>query len=287
MRKMIHYALAGTVLAVWIAGCRKMEMPVVPNVVVAPAASLPTEPSDESWNQAPEHTAKLILQDQVDPRQMEQTTDELRIRAFTDGIRVAFRLQWTDPTQDDLATSATFTDACAVQLPARFEPTIPAPQMGEIGRPVQITFWRAAWQAALESPRDSLNDLYPNASIDHYPFEAPSLEPGSADQEAMAVRYAPARALGNLMAGPREKPVQDLIAEGPGTLTATSPTTSDGRGEWNEDGWTVVITRLLPEGFDTVGPAQVAFAVWEGSHEEAGGRKMRTGWITLTKLEKP
>jgi DMSO reductase family type II enzyme heme b subunit len=89
------------------------------------------------------------------------------------------------------------------------------------------------------------------------------------------------------MAGPREKPVQDLIAEGPGTLTAASSTTSDGRGERSEDGWTVVITRLLPEGFDTAAPAQVAFAVWEGSQEEVGARKMRTPWITLTKLEKP
>ena len=31
-------------------------------------------------------------------------------------------------------------------------------------------------------------------------------------------RYAPARALGNQMAGPRKQPVQDLVADGPGTL---------------------------------------------------------------------
>ena len=287
MRKVTQYALAGMALALCLAGCREAPDAVVPNVVVAPAASLPAEPSDEVWNQAPEYATALIPQDQVDPRQMERTTGELRIRASTDGVRVVFRLQWTDQTQDDLATSATFSDACAVQLPGEFQPTIPAPQMGESGHPVHITYWSAAWQAALEGQRDSLKDLYPNATVDHYPFEAPSLEPGSAEQEAMAVRYAPARALGNLMARPREKPVQDLIAEGPGTLTATASTASDGRGERSEDGWTVVITRQLPEGFDTAAPAQVAFAVWEGSHKEVGARKMRTGWITLTKLQKP
>lgn len=285
MRKAIQYALAGTALAVWISGCRKAPDAVVPNVVVATADALPTEPSDDVWNQAPEYTATLIPQDQVDPRQMERTTDELRVRAFTDGVHVVFRLQWNDQTQDDMTTSATFSDACAVQLPARFQPTIPAPQMGESGHRVHITYWSATWQAAVEGRGDSLQDLYPNAAVDHYPFEAASLEPGSTEQKAMAVRYAPARALGNLMAGPRDRPVQDLIAQGPGTLTAAESTTSDGRGERSEDGWTVVITRLLPEGFDTAGPAQVAFAVWEGSHGEVGARKMRTGWITLTKLQ--
>ncbi len=234
MCKVIQYALAGTLLAVWITGCQKAETPVVPDVVVATIASLPTEPSDEVWNQASEYVAELIPQDQVEPRQMEPSTVELRIRAFTDGAKVAFRLQWTDQTQDDLATPATFSDACAVQLPARFQPDIPAPQMGEDGHPVQITYWSAAWQAAVDGRGDSLKDLYPNATVDHYPFEARSLEPGSAEQEAMAARYAPARALGNLMAGPREKPVQDMIAEGPGTLAAVSSTTSDGRGERSE-----------------------------------------------------
>jgi hypothetical protein len=159
--------------------------------------------------------------------------------------------------------------------------------MGESGRPVQITYWSAAWQAAVDGRGDSLKDLYPNATVDHYPFEAPSLDPGSAEQKAMAARYAPARALGNVLAGPWEKPVQDLIAEGPGTLAATASTASDGRGQRSVGGWTVVITRLLPEGFETAAPGQVAFAVWEGSHGEVGARKMRTGWITLTKLEKP
>ena len=128
---------------------------------------MPTGPSDEIWNQVPEYAAELIPQDQVDPRRMERSTGELRTRALT--------------------------DACAVQLPARFEPTIPAPQMGESGRPVHITYWSAVWQTALEVRRDSLEDLYPNATIDYYPFEAPSLEASPQEQRAMALRYAPAQ----------------------------------------------------------------------------------------------
>jgi hypothetical protein len=29
------------------------------------------------------------------------------------------------------------------------------------------------------------------------------------------------------------------------------------------------------------GRGQVAFAVWQGSNQEAGSRKMRTGWVPL------
>jgi hypothetical protein len=44
----------------------------------------------------------------------------------------------------------------------------------------------------------------------------------------MAARYAPARAVGNEMAGPRERPVEDLIAEGPGTLSPAASQNSTG-----------------------------------------------------------
>lgn len=287
MKNILRYAIAAAVPAVVAVGCRKAEEPPVTDVVVAAVDSLPAEPDSEHWSRAPELAVNLLLQDQVDPRLLAPSTDELRVRALTDGSRVAFRLEWTDATKDDLATSASFTDACAVQLPAVVAPDVPSPQMGEKGRPVRITFWSAGWQAALEGRGGSLNDLYPNASIDHYPFEAPSLEPGSAEQKAMAQRYAPAAALGNMMAGPHGRAVQDLVAEGPGTLATAESTGSEGRGERSEDGWSVVISRPLPRGFGSAVPAQVAFAVWEGSQGEVGARKMRTGWIALVSPEKP
>ncbi len=270
-----------------LAGCREAEVPLIQNVIVAQTASLPTKPDDNAWNSAPEYVAELILQDVVDPRLMSRSTAELRVRALSDGNRVAFRLQWADPTPDDMVTSARFSDACAVQLPAKIEPTIPSPQMGEEGQPVEITYWSAVWQAIVNGRGDSINDLYPNASVDHYPYEAKSLEPNSREQREMATRYAPARAAGNMRAGPRATPVQDLIAEGPGTLTAAPEDVSTGHGERVEGGWAVVLSRPLPEGFHMQPQSQISFAVWEGSHKEVGSRKMRTGWITLAKQEKP
>jgi hypothetical protein len=210
------------------------------------------------------------------------STTELRAQAISDGDRLALRLAWTDPTDDNLPGEARFTDACAVQLPQVVEPGVPNPQMGETDHPVEITYWRASWQAVIEGRGDTIQDLYPNAWVDHYPFEAASLEPGSEPQREMEMRYAPARALGNPMEGPRERAVEDLIAAGPGSLTRADSTQSEGNGQRTAEGWEVVLTRPLPQGLAPGGRSVIAFAVWDGSLDEVGSRKMRTAWIPLS-----
>ena len=97
----------------------------------------------------------------------------------------------------------------------------------------------------------------------------------------LLLRYAPARALGNRRAGPRDQPVEDLIAEGPSTLSPAPNAVSKGKGVKTPKGWAVVISRPMPAGFSAATPSQIAFAVWEGSHIEVGARKMRTGWVPL------
>ncbi len=256
--------------------------PVVhPEVVIAARGALPTDPGDPAWNSLPAHVAPLILQDMVEPRLLEVSTRSVRVEAATDGARLAVRLSWSDATGDDLPLPSQFPDACAIQLPTRIAADVPAPQMGEPGRPVEIVLWRASWQAMVDGRPDTLKALYENASVDHYPFQAPSLPEGSQDQRAMEARYAPARALGNPMAGPRERPVEDLIATGPGTLQPAARTLSAGRGQRTADGWSVVLIRPMPADLSPGTRTQIAFAVWEGSHQEVGARKMRTGWIPM------
>lgn len=269
------------------AGCRKASPPTAPDVNMVTAAHVPADPADAAWQSAPEHVAKLMTQDMVEPRLLKASTAEVRVRAIENGAEVAFRLEWADATRNDQAADARFCDGCAIQLPTKIEPNVPAPQMGETGRPVEIAFWNAGWQATVDGRGDSIKDIYTNAAIDHYPFEAASLPKGSAAQKEMAARYAPARALGNNMAGPRPTPMQDLIAEGPGTLTPAPATTSRGNGQRTATGWAVVITRRLPAGVNSQTRAQIAFAVWEGSQQEVGARKMRTGWIPLVMRGKP
>lgn len=261
--------------------CQKAPLTSTAEVVVVNRTSLPSDPNDAAWNDVPVHVEPLVPQDMVEPRLLKSSTAEVRVRAITDGTRVALRLEWTDATKDDLQAPARFGDACAVQFPAKASADVPAPQMGEKGKPVEITFWRAAWQATVDGRGDTIKDIYPGAAVDHYPFQAPSLEEGSQAQREMEARYSPARTLGNRMAGPRERPVEDLIAEGPGTLTSVPPAGSEGRGRRTDNGWSVLISRRLPEGLASGKRSQVAFAVWEGAQQEGGSRKMRTGWVPL------
>jgi hypothetical protein len=249
------------------------------------SAHLPATPDDPAWARVPVHPAQLLPQDVVEPRVLAATTASLEAQAVTDGASIAFRLTWAAPARSDRTGPAVFSDACAVQLPAAngldAPGPAPNPMMGEAGRPVEITYWRATWQATVDGRPDTLAALYPNAKVDHYPFESASLAPGSPEQLAMAKRYAPARALGNTMAGPRDRPVQDLAASGPGTLRPADRTVSTGAGKATTTGWSVVIVRPLPNGLAAGGRSQVAFAVWQGSKGEAGARKMRSGWIPL------
>lgn len=263
-------------------GCGRETPPFTPEVTVVRLATLPTDPGDRTWSGVPVHQAQLLLQDLVEPRLLEASTPNVRVQAITDGTRIAFRLAWDDPSGDDKPTPGLFTDACAVQIPARTEPDVPAPQMGEPGKPVEITYWRATWQATVDGRPDDIHALYPGAADLHYPFEADSLPKDSDAAGAMALRYAPARALGNTMAGPRPTPVEDLIAEGPGTLHPASKPVSTGRGVRGTSGWTVVIQRPLPGGLSSGGRTQVAVAVWQGDKDEAGPRKMRSGWIPMS-----
>jgi hypothetical protein len=266
--------------------CRRAPAPA-PEVVALAATALPADAGDAAWRSAPEHVATLMLQDLVEPRLMKPSTREVRVRALATGSEIAFRLEWTDPVANDLPGAGRFPDACAVQVPQKADVNAPDPQMGQAERPVEIAYWRADWQATVNGRDDTIRSLYPNATVDHYPYEARPLERGSDAQRQMARRYAPADEVGNRRGGLRESVVEDLIAEGPGTLSPAPATTSRGRGVRTPTGWAVVITRRRPDGLALGGRTQAAFAIWEGSALESGSRKMRTGWVGLSMREAP
>lgn len=261
--------------------------PPANEVVIARRDTIPTDPADAAWAGAPVFVAPLVLQDMVEPRLMSPSTPQVRVQAVSDGKKVAFRLEWDDASADNLPHPGSFPDACAVQVPTRIERDVPAPQMGETGRPVEITYWRASWQALADGRTDTLQALYPGASVDHYPFEAPPLHEGSPDQRQFARMYAPAIAAGNLMASPGAQPVQALVAEGPGTLHPAEHSEVSGRGVRTASGWIVVLVRPLPEGLAPDKRSVVAFAVWEGAKAEVGARKMRSVWVPLSSERGP
>ncbi len=281
--------LAATVLAVVsivvmaiAAGCAAPPPPAAVEVQAVWRGAIPAAPDETAWKAIPKYMADLIPQDLVEPRLLKPTTPRLGVQAATDGTKVAFRLTWDDATQDERPGPAHFSDACAVQVPQQTAPDLPDPQMGQAGRPVEITFWRASWQASVAGREDNIRALYPGAVVDHYPFEAPSLQPGSEAQKTFATRYAPAAALGARREGPRDRPVEDLIGEGPGTLRPADRAFSEGKGQRTAQGWEVLIVRPLPNGLAPGGRSQIAFGVWDGAQAEVGARKMRSGWVPMS-----
>ena len=278
-----QHAMGAALLIVLAAGCGKPAGPAAPatDVRVAQAATLPATAADGAWAAAEEFKAPLVPQDIVEPRKLQSGAVEVRVKAMTDGTSIAFRIEWDDASADDLRATAQFTDGCAVQLPATASPDSPSPQMGEPGRPVTITFWSASAQATVDGRPHDLKTFHPNALIDHYPFQAPVLDKDPAARAQMESMYAPAHALGNGEGAAPKKSVQDLVAEGPGTIRPAPATGSTGRGGRTDKGWAVVIARPLPAGLAPGARSLVAFAVWNGSAEDVGARKMRTVWIPL------
>ena len=239
----------------------------------------PPAPADSSWSQAPVYTVPLLTQNMLDPKLMAPSTPEVRVQAITDGSQVSFRLEWDDSSRDDLLAAGRHSDACAIQVAAHNETgATPSPIMGNPRRPVEIAYWSASWQATVDGRPDTIQAFYPGATVDSYPFAAAAPD----KQGEMAILYAPTRSLGNDRGGPRKQPVEDLLAEGPGSLRPAAQAISQGQGVRTARGWAVVISRPLPDGWTPGSRANVAFAIWQGAAREVGSRKMRSVWVPIS-----
>ncbi|HBO83837.1 MAG TPA: hypothetical protein DD641_02420 [Deltaproteobacteria bacterium] len=82
-------------------------------------------------------------------------------------------------------------------------------------------------------------------------------------------------------------PVEDLMAEGFGTLTYQTSQDVRGIGLWLEGRWEVVLLRMmrtLDENdveFENKGLFPIAFAVWNGANKERDGQKSISTWHSL------
>jgi DMSO reductase family type II enzyme heme b subunit len=250
-------------------------------------AALPFEdPSAKLWDQASEHPAKMMVQDIAEPRLLEPGVSLVKVRALHNREWVVFRLEWDDATQDLIPHSGKNSDAAAIQFPLVQSADVPDPAMGQAGKGVRIWYWKALWQddqqRAAAGGGDRIAALYPNATSDHYPYEA-----GGAARAEMELRYAPAKAAGNpILVRAGAAPVQVLTAEGFGDTTPSSEQTARGVGRWKDGRWQVTIARPLAGGaalgeLEVGKRGYIAFAVWDGDKQHAGARKMRSGWIAF------
>jgi len=216
----------------------------------------------------------------------EAGVDRVKVRALHNGEWIAFRLEWSDPSQNLIPLAGHSSDAAAIQFPLQSGDQLPDNAMGEKGKGVRIWYWKAVWQddttRAQAKGGDRIASLYPNAAIDHYPFQA-----SESARTEMEKRYAPARAAGNpITVLPNDGPVQVLMAEGFGNTRVSAAQTGRGKGKWEKGTWMTTIARPLAGGSELGDLATgkrnyLALAIWDGAKSHAGSRKMRSTWIPL------
>ena len=237
------------------------------------------------WWRAPYVEVELAAQQMARPMLEEQSIESLRVQALTDGTTIAWRVSWPDATPDGNVDVSRFTDAVAIEFPLDADAL---PMMGGEEARVQILYWKALWQKDVDVGFQDVQDVHPNFWSDLYWFaegEFPYPVP-EAFQSPMALQWFVANQAGNPMAAfSRRQPVQELVARGFSTLTNQPYSVTTAKGVWVRDRWAVVFRRPmrtddpLDYQFEPGATAMVAFAVWEGSANNVGGRKHWSDWV--------
>lgn len=234
----------------------------------------------EAFADARPATLGVMPQGVASPFHLEPAVRAIEVRAVRNADHAAILLEWDDDSADWRTSLDGFGDMVAVAFPTAAGAT-PSPFMGNPGGRVEILQWRADWQSDLEKGALTVQELYPNAYAadfhheDHLP-------------EASADAYRGAASAGNPMAArERRSAVQELMAEGFGSLTPLPAQRAEGTGRHDGQRWRVVITRpLAGDGVSAASlepgvETHVAFAVWNGSRGEVGARKGWASWIPL------
>lgn len=198
----------------------------------------------------------------------------LTVRALHDNGRIFILLEWYDDDIDDAVNGSTvFADAAAVQFPA-VTGDEPAFTMGSADHPVTIWQWKAVWQADIDRGFATGLSRYPETAVDMYP---------NGDDP----RYNPARYVGNQLADPAHvSPIENLVAEGFGTLTFAEVQDVFGAGSWRSGAWRALFTREFNSAsgnatFAVGEDSLIAFAVWDGGAGDRNGQKSIAPFMVL------
>lgn len=226
------------------------------------------DPMASQWNDIAEVQVPLFPQNIAQPSIYQTSVVSLVAKAIYNKHHLAVLLVWDDPMQNANVSHDYFTDACAIQFPIK-KVELTSPFMGNKEAPVMIMHWKAIWQKDIDEHYQKVADLYPNTWIDSDRFG-----------KTIAID-----AKNPVSQSQRSTPVEELMAEGFGTLTSQERQDASGRGVWKDGKWFVVLTRPLKSG-DAHDPAlrigkptAISFAVWEGEHRNVGARKNYAPWV--------
>ena len=234
--------------------------------------------NDDVWKTVNAYRQPLQRQFLVDPKPVDVGVKEVLIQSINDGRYVAFRLVWKDATENDEIKLHNFSDAAAIQFPVKKEP-LPEYFMGEPKKPVHILYWKAWRSRDQKTGFQTVKTAYPNMTVDMYNFDYSVKGDFTEKTQAEKDIFIAGKAAGNPLSIPHKEIIEELSAEGAGTLKSKNIENTSGEAEWKYDEWTVIFRRPLTVSdtgsvqFKAGEKMPVAFSVWEGSRLETAGRK--------------
>ena len=129
--------------------------------------------------------------------------------------------------------------------------------------------------------------LATNTIRDAFPHAVSDVSPEDVFKPELAQKYYPAQVAGNAMAErKRTSPVEELVAEGFGTITSQAEQRAEGFGVYSGGRWEVVLIVPMAGKENQVslhpgGHTSVAVAVWNGGKGDRGARKQFAYWSGL------
>ena len=249
------------------------------------------DPAHAVWRGRPTSNVLLNCQVITEPKNIGCATKLVVVSAVTNGKQIGIRLEWSDQSKDELNIAhEQFRDAAAIQFavkPAK-PGDEPAYTMGNKGDMVNIWHWKAEWQKDGDRRQD-MEDVYPGMSADWYVDEEPDGKISYHDRQGKNLgSFDPAAYSNNIFSKIelRKSPVEDLNAEGFGSLTTQASQDVNGYGTWDKNGWKVVFIRdLADKDVNDVrfsgAKIPLAIAVWDGSNNERNGLKSISEWNYL------
>lgn len=230
------------------------------------------DPDEAIWSEVPANEVHLMpLSARSNP------INRIRVQSLMNDQEIAIRLEWNDETANQSSSRhEDFKDAVAVEFAlgdvilhehGHNEPFF---GMGNRGKVVNIWQWRADWQQEIAIKK--------------------KLERATQDMDLDVMIFGGETNPVDSLNPFREVPVEELNAEGFGTLTPQPLTKQNvsGNGIWKEGKWRVVLKRTVKstnkwdvDFVDNKGALLIAFAVWDGAHSDRNGRKTISMWQRL------
>ncbi len=226
------------------------------------------DPDNPIWDAVPAQDVHMIpLSARTNP------VNRVKFQSVVNDEGITFRLEWDDAIADRTSSRhQDFKDAIAMEfslgdvLLHKFGHNEPFFGMGNRGKVVNIWQWRADWQTEIET-KEKLEYATQGMDMDTMIFGG---------------EVNPVDSLNPF----RDVPVEELNAEGFGTLTPQPQTKQNvlGKGVWKDGKWQVVFYRALESlnkwdiKFQSKQPVLISFAVWDGAHQDRNGRKVVSMW---------